>query len=119
LYDGKFDQIVGQGDHLSVKMSRYFNDIVTPNFFGTAGGGGATETVSTYTSGIEYTHTIRPNIIANVAAGFSRLENPRVTDSEGFNVVSLGLPAAINGVANRLTFPTVSPAGYAALGNGP
>ena len=116
-YDAKFDQSVGQGDRLSVKLSRYINQSVNPKISQTPGGGGYSEEVSTYTSGIEYTRMVRPNVIANLSVGFTRLEDPRVTASDGFQVASLGMPAAIDAVASHHTYPSVLVSNYVQLGN--
>ncbi|PYV13421.1 MAG: hypothetical protein DMG07_14640, partial [Acidobacteria bacterium] len=51
--------------------------------------------------------------------GYAYHANPRDTDSQGFNLTSLGLPADFKAAAQFPIFPRVEPAGFAALGPNP
>ena len=111
-YDGKLDQNVGSGDRFSLKVSRYGSLAVPPGVLQS----GATQTVGTYTAGVEYTHIARPDLIVNLAVGVARLTNPRSTIPDNFLVSTLGLPSAIDGIAQHHTVPRIAPSDVAAIG---
>jgi hypothetical protein len=99
------------------RYSRLNYTVVSPNYIGNIAGGGSTEAQVSHTGALSFTRIASSSVVADLAVGFTRLEDPRSDSSRGFDVTTIGLPASINAVAQNHVFPRFNPAGYMSLGN--
>ena len=118
--DAKVDQNISSRSRFFLRVSRRVDDVLPPDYFPAdiriAQGGVAI--TDTFTNGAaDYTYSFSPSFLADVRYGYGRSTENRVPRSNGFDPVTLGLPAYMRN-ANAVMFPGFQPSGYFTLGNG-
>ncbi len=102
--DVKIDQFFGQSDHLSGRFSFTDPTLSQPGIFGEVGGplpsgglGGVEGTGSdrTYSTGINWVHSVRPTLLSEARAGVSRFKNVAFGAGYGKDLsTQVGIPGA-------------------------
>lgn len=67
---------------------------------------------------LNYTDSLRPNLLMELRAGMNRYAAIRVPRSLGFDHTRLGLPSRLNSQVQMRAFPTLRPADASGLGTG-
>ncbi|MBI4910653.1 MAG: carboxypeptidase regulatory-like domain-containing protein [Acidobacteria bacterium] len=117
MLTGRVDHAFSQGNRLFVRASRNGRLQGPPNFFGNL----ATSNSFGPTSGVDWhvtandTHTFNAQTVLELRAGYALNAEEREPESLGFDLTSLGLPAAFQAQAQARYFPTIS-TGYSILG---
>jgi hypothetical protein len=101
---GRLDQSLGSKQHIFFRIS-YWNVLdlpVDPLNTGLCADR-CTETYHTYTPAIGYTYSITPNTILGVNLSLSRFDYNRTPKNAGFDLTTIGWPAAYNAVVPSAT----------------
>ncbi|MBV9303814.1 MAG: TonB-dependent receptor [Acidobacteriaceae bacterium] len=98
--DAKVDQQLTANQHLSVRYSRLHNFSATPTVFGDSQfNDGTNYLTNLHNAVIDYTWTVRPNLLVDLRAGLDRVAAPGYTNYPSFS--SVGFPSVLE--ANGLT----------------
>lgn len=82
----------------------YYNNIASPTF--------GQQLFLRRNFGLDYTGTFSPSLVGNVLFSFTRLENNRQPFSSGFDITTLGFPAAFKAAVFPVSFPTIVMNGF-------
>lgn len=113
-YDIKIDQNVSDKWRMFGRLSHHRDVNTPPNNFGDPAliaaqfsnwNGGGPQTTSTWSAALDNTITISPTLIANVRYGFGRVNIDRTPYSDGFDITSVGMPAALAAASPVAEFP--------------
>jgi outer membrane receptor protein involved in Fe transport len=77
----------------------FYGNIATPTF--------GEQVFKRRNFGLDYTVTISPSLVGNFLFSFTRLENNRLPFSDGFDITSLGFPAALKAQLIPTSFPSI------------
>ena len=77
----------------------YYGNIASPTF--------GSQVFKRRNFGLDYTATLSSSLLANVLFSFTRLENNRSPFSSGFDIASLGFPAALKTQLLPTSFPSI------------
>ena len=90
-------------DNTPIKRPDFYGNIASPTF--------GAQVFKRRNFGLDYTRTFSPTMVGNFLFSFTRLENNRRPFSNGFDVTSLGFPAALKSQFIPESFPSISVAG--------
>jgi outer membrane receptor protein involved in Fe transport len=90
-------------DNTPINRPDYYKNIASPTFGG--------QVFKRRNFGLDYTATFSPSLVGNFLFSFTRLENNRRPFSFGFDITSLGFPAALKPQLIPESFPTITVAG--------
>ena len=115
-YSARVDRRISDRQNLFGRFS--FNDLdtTTPNNFHNAGSPDAGVNGNRSRSGTLDDTYLWSGWVLHGNFGYAYNANPRDSSSEGFDVTSLGLPAALAANSQFAIFPLIQPQGFAALG---
>ena len=115
-YSVRIDRRISDRQNLFGRFSFDNQDSITPTYFGNAGSpdagvsGGRARSAT-----LDDTYLVRGWVLHG-NFGYIYAANPRDSDSEGFNLTSLGFPASFAAQAQFPIFPLITTQGFAALG---
>lgn len=115
-FSTKLDRRISDRQNISGRFSWNDVDTLTSNYFGnlaspdTGFSGARNRSIS-----VDDTYLIGGWVLHG-NAGYAYHANPRDTVSRGFDLTTLGLPAAMRAISQFEMFPRVEPAGYESLG---
>ncbi len=117
-YDVRIDHVISSRQNIYGRISGRDFRQVNPNIYGTLGEPGpAAIPRPGHSAAINYTNTIRPNLLAETTLGYARLFTNRQSFSFGSDITALlGLPADLAAISDARGFPAVSVTGYGGLG---
>jgi outer membrane receptor protein involved in Fe transport len=90
-------------DDSPINRPNYYNNIASPTF--------GSQVFKRRNFGLDYTVTFSPSLVGSFLFSFTRLENNRRPFSTGFDIASLGFPAALKSQLIPESFPTITVAG--------
>jgi outer membrane receptor protein involved in Fe transport len=90
-------------DNTPIARPNFYNNIASPTF--------GRQVFKRRNFGLDYTATFSPTTVGNFLFSFTRLENNRAPFSSGFDITSLGLPAALKPDLIPESFPSITVAG--------
>jgi outer membrane receptor protein involved in Fe transport len=90
-------------DNTPYARPNFYNNIATPTH--------GAQVFKRRNFGLDYNVTISPTLLANFLFSFTRLENNRRPYSDGFDITSLGFPAALKSQLIPESFPSITVAG--------
>lgn len=106
-------RIYGRGSYSAATSApvNFFENAATPS-------GDGPSSTDTYNIALNTVYTLNPTTVLNVNYGFSRFLNQRFPFSTGFDLTSLGFPAAVRDQAatQNLEFPRFNINGLSSLG---
>jgi hypothetical protein len=108
-YVGRVDQNVSDKQHIFGRYSRWSNLNLPINPFGTGVcQDRCTETFTTNDVVLDDTYSFTPTLISDIHVGFDRFAYDRTVPTTGFDLTSIGWPAALNAQipSSLRTFPT-------------
>jgi hypothetical protein len=118
VYQGRVDHYFSENNHLFARYSHdvqsdvpanFFHNIATSYSFGPSAQPDNSATLSD-------THVFSPNLLLEVHAGYTSNGFNRSSESAGFDLTQLGLPAALNSQFQVQEFPSFSISGMAIVG---
>jgi outer membrane receptor protein involved in Fe transport len=86
-------------DDTPFKRPDYYGNIASPTF--------GQQLFLRRNFGFDYTATFSPSLVGNFLFSFTRLENNRRPFSDGFDITSLGFPAALKAQLFPVSFPSI------------
>jgi hypothetical protein len=117
-FDVRVDQIITPTQLIYGRLS--FRDYrqVSPNFYGTIGQPGPQAIPRPgWSSAINYSNTIAPNLLADTTLGFARLLTNRQSFSYGTNInEAIGMPDYLVAISDRRGLPALTISGYGGIG---
>lgn len=90
-------------DNTPIRRPDYYNNIASPTF--------GAQTFKRRNFGLDYNVTFSPTLVGSFLFSFTRLENNRRPFSNGFDITSLGFPAALKPQLIPESFPSITVAG--------
>jgi len=96
------------GEALSIGPSNTFGNIADP--------GNVDQRFPRHSFALNYTETIRPDLLLEARAGMNRFFNGRVPRAYGFDIAELGLPASLRSQIQYPLMPQFTPAGVSDIG---
>jgi hypothetical protein len=90
-------------DNSPLSRPNFYGNLATPTF--------GAQVFKRRNLGLDYTATLSSTLVANFLFSFTRLENNREAYSSGFDITSLGLPAALKPQLIPESFPSVQVSG--------
>ena len=90
-------------DNTPLNRPNFYGNIATPTF--------GAQVFKRRNLGLDYTVTFSPTLVGSFLFSFTRLENNREPYSSGFDITSLGLPAALKSQLIPESFPSIIVAG--------
>ncbi len=90
-------------DNTPINRPNYYRNIASPTF--------GSQVFKRRNFGLDYTATFSPTMVGNFLFSFTRLENNRAPFSSGFDITSLGFPAALKTQLIPESFPSITVAG--------
>ena len=90
-------------DNSPLSRPNFYGNLATPTF--------GAQVFKRRNLGLDYTATLSSTLVANFLFSFTRLENNREAYSSGFDITSLGLPAALKPLLIPESFPSVQVSG--------
>ncbi len=90
-------------DDTPIDRPDYYGNVASPTF--------GSQVFKRRNFGLDYTVTFSPTMVGNFLFSFTRLENNRRPFSDGFDVTTLGFPAALKSQLIPESFPTITVAG--------
>ena len=90
-------------DDTPISRPDFYNNIASPTF--------GEQVFKRRNFGLDYTATFSPTMVGNFLFSFTRLENNRRPFSSGFDITSLGFPAALKPQLIPESFPSITVAG--------
>ncbi|MDX2033509.1 MAG: carboxypeptidase regulatory-like domain-containing protein [Blastocatellia bacterium] len=90
-------------DNTPISRPNYYGNIASPTFGG--------QVFKRRNFGLDYNVTFTPTLVGSFLFSFTRLENNRRPFSSGFDITTLGLPAALKPQLIPESFPTITVAG--------
>jgi hypothetical protein len=90
-------------DNTPINRPDYYNNLASPTF--------GSQVFKRRNFGLDYNITLTPTLVGSFLFSFTRLENNRRPFSNGFDITSLGFPAALKPQLIPESFPTITVAG--------
>lgn len=87
-------------DNTPIRRPDYYGNLASPTF--------GSQVFKRRNFGMDYTVTFSPTMVGNFLFSFTRLENNRAPFSSGFDITTLGLPAALKTQLIPESFPTIT-----------
>jgi Carboxypeptidase regulatory-like domain len=119
-FDVRIDQNFSAKWRMFGRVSYSVSQTQPHNFFGNAGtpSGNGPSGSDNYSASLDQTFTLNPTTIVNLRYGFGRFDNVSAPFSKGFDLTSLGFPAAVKNEASNydLEFPRIDTTGLGSLG---
>ena len=121
VFSTRIDQNVTQKYHLFGRYAYSNTPLTQPNAYGNVAdseGAVGTTTLRNQSFALDNIYTLTPSLLLSVNYGFARWYQIRQTLSYGFDITSLGFPAALANAIGIKMFPTVLiGGGYAGTNN--
>ena len=117
-FQGRLDHHFSQANQFFLRVSHDEVNYVPANFLGTLATSGSQGIAPQpdWAGTISDTHTINPSTVLELRYGFARFAQDRRSESDGFDLSSLGFSPVFNAQAQWHQFPTFNFAGYTQLG---
>jgi len=90
-------------DNTPINRPDFYGNLASPTFGG--------QVFKRRNFGLDYNVTFSPTMVGNFLFSFTRLENNRAPFSSGFDITSLGFPAALKSQLIPESFPSITVAG--------
>jgi outer membrane receptor protein involved in Fe transport len=90
-------------DNTPINRPDFYGNLASPTFGG--------QVFKRRNFGLDYNMTLSPTMVGNFLFSFTRLENNRAPFSSGFDITSLGFPAALKSQLIPESFPSITVAG--------
>ena len=125
-FDARGDQSIGDKWRIFMRVSHSWQVNTPPNNFGdpklidaewSNWNGGGPQSTKQWSAALDNTISISPTLILNIRYGYGRQAVNRTPYSDGFDITSLGMPAAFAAVAQTKEFPRLSFSGPGTGGN--
>ncbi|MCC6393642.1 MAG: TonB-dependent receptor [Bryobacterales bacterium] len=117
-YEWKIDHVFDEKQRMFLRYTLMDSMYSKPNFWGNIVDPGCCDPMlqRLQNGAVDYTRTISNASVLNLRYGYGRVRGNRYPWSKGFQVSSIGLPAAIDGISNQPVFPTITIQDYTQLG---
>ncbi len=115
-YSVRIDRHISDRQNLFGRFSFDNQNTVTPDFFGNVGSPNAGVSGGRSRDATLDDTYLLGGWVLHGNFGYVYFSNPRDSDSEGFNLTTLGLPTYLQGQEQFAVFPYIQPQGFADLG---
>ena len=115
-YSVRIDRHISDRQNLFGRFSYDNQNTVTPNYFGNAGSYEAGVSGGRARSATLDDTYLLGGWVLHGNFGYIYAANPRDSDSEGFNLTTLGLPSSLAAQAQFPIFPVITATGFASMG---